>query len=317
VLETRPTTGAKVVAKRSFATTALPVDEQTTDADAAMRVMTVTGLHTYPIKSCAAVDLMEARVTPRGLELDRDFMVVDDENDFVSQRKVPELALVVPTIAVGSISLTAPGMEAALVPLDRDADVGEPVTATVHGRSVAGRVVAEDLNEWFTTFLASHKSNRRFRLLRVCDDIPGHVKDRYKRHGASNQVGFADGSAILLATEPSLAQLNAQLEEPVPMERFRPNIGALEAFAVKACDRCVITDTDQRTAAVGKAVRMALRTRRGVNAHDHSNKGVFFAQNLNHVYAPGTVIRVGDAVRVIARSSKPNVVLATRGLKAL
>jgi len=326
-----------VVAKRSFATTALPVDEQTTDADAAMRVMTVTGLHTYPIKSCAAVDLMEARVTPRGLELDRDFMVVDDENDFVSQRKVPELALVVPTIAVGSISLTAPGMEAALVPLDRDADVGEPVTATVHGRSVAGRVVAEDLNEWFTTFLASHKSNRRFRLLRVCDDIPGHVKDRYKRHGASNQVGFADGSAILLATEPSLAQLNAQLEEPVPMERFRPNIvvqgiglapydedfwshiqiGALEAFAVKACDRCVITDTDQRTAAVGKAVRMALRTRRGVNAHDHSNKGVFFAQNLNHVYAPGTVIRVGDAVRVIARSSKPNVVLATRGLKAL
>jgi uncharacterized protein YcbX len=94
-------------------------------------------------------------------------------------------------------------------------------------------------------------------------------------------------------------------------------IGALEAFVVKACDRCVITDTDQRTAAVGKAVRMALRTRRGVNAHDHSNKGVFFAQNLNHVYAPGAVIRVGDAVRVIARSPKPNVVLTTTGLKAL
>jgi uncharacterized protein YcbX len=86
-------------------------------------------------------------------------------------------------------------------------------------------------------------------------------------------------------------------------------IGALTASVVKRCDRCSIPDTDQETAAVGKAVRIALKTRKGVNAHDGSNKGVFFAQNLNHVYAPDAAVRLGDAVRVLARSPQPNVVL--------
>jgi len=189
-----------------------------------MDVITVTGLHAYPVKSCAGVDLQQARVTPRGLEFDRDFMVVDDENDFVSQRKVPELALVVPTIGDGAITLTAPGMEAVQVPLELEADAGALITATVHRRPMTGQVVREDLNDWFTTFLPPYKDNRRFRLLRVREDVPTYIKDRYQKAGASNLVGFADGSAMLLASEPSLAQLNMQLDEPVPMNRFRPNI---------------------------------------------------------------------------------------------
>ena len=115
------------------------------------------------------------------------------------------------------------------------------------------------------------------------------------------------------------------------MNRFRPNIvvdgaglapydedfwthvtiGELTAFVVKASDRCVTTDVDQDTAVTGKAVRRALTTRRGVNAHDETNTGVFFAQNLNHVYEPGVTIRVGDTLRVLARSSEPNVRLRT------
>jgi uncharacterized protein YcbX len=83
----------------------------------------------------------------------------------------------------------------------------------------------------------------------------------------------------------------------------------LTAFVVKACDRCVIPDIDQRTAETGKDVRRALRTRNGINAYDHSQKGVFFAQNLNHVYEPGVKVSVGDPVRVIERGTDPNVLL--------
>jgi hypothetical protein len=56
-------------------------------------------------------------------------------------------------------------------------------------------------------------------------------------------------------------------------------------------------------------VRVALRTRKGINAHDVSNRGVFFAQNLNHVYAPGVVVKLGDPVGVVTRRPEPNVVL--------
>ncbi len=295
-----------------------------------MSAIAVTGLNTYPVKSCAGVALEKSRVTPTGLELDRDFMVVDDDNDFVSQRKVPELALVVPMIGESSITLSAPGMEGIDVPLQIERDDDRLVTATVHDKPVVGQIVGEDLNEWFTDFLPRYKQNRRFRLLHIRNDLPRYIKERYRRSGATNQVGFADGSSMLLATEPSLAQLNTQMDAPVPMNRFRPNIvvdgeglaaydedrwtqvriGALVAFVVKASDRCVTTDVDQQTAVTGKAVRRALRTRKGVNAYDETNTGVFFAQNLNHVYTPGVTIGVGDTVEVVDRSTEANVRLS-------
>jgi uncharacterized protein YcbX len=155
------------------------------------------------------------------------------------------------------------------------------------------------------------------------------VKSRYQAPGASNLLGFADANSMLLASEPSLARLNEELEEPVPMSRFRPNIvvdgdeltpydedywikleiGCLGAFVVKPCARCVIPDIDQETAVTGKAVRRALSTRSGVSAYDYSQQGVFFAQNLNHAYEPGVKVSVGDAVRVIERGTGPNVLL--------
>lgn len=295
-----------------------------------MSAIAVTGLNTYPVKSCAGVALEKSCVTPTGLELDRDFMVVDDDDDFVSQRKVPELALVVPRIGETSITLSAPGMEDVDIPLQIEPDDDRLVTATVHDKPVVGQIVREDLNEWFTDFLPRYKQNRRFRLLHVRNDLPRYIKERYRRPGASNRVGFADGSSMLLATEPSLARLNTQMDAPVPMNRFRPNIvvdgeglvaydedrwtqvriGALVAFVVKASDRCVTTDVDQQTAVTGKAVRRALRRRKGVNAYDKTNTGVFFAQNLNHVYTPGVTIGVGDSMEVVDRSTEANVRLS-------
>jgi uncharacterized protein YcbX len=294
-----------------------------------MSAIEVTGVFTYPFKSCAGLSLQEARLTPSGFEHDREFMLVDDDNDFVSQRKVPELALIVPTMGETSATLAAPGMQSVEVPLQLERDDERLVMATVHEKPVAGQVISEELNEWFTTFLPRYKQNERFRLLQVRDDRPRYVTDRYRRPQASNRVGFADGHPILLATEPSLARLNAEMDVAVPMNRFRPNIvvdgdglpaydedfwtririGELEAFVVKASDRCVIPDVDQNTAVTGKAVRRALTTRKGVNAHDDSNTGVFFAQNLNHVYTPGVRVRVGDRLQVLERSAEANVVL--------
>lgn len=288
--------------------------------------ITVTGLYTYPIKSCAAIALTEAAVTPRGLELDRDFMLIDRDGRFISQRTRPRLALVTPTLAAGALTVSAPGMERIEIPLTVAADDGRPVEATVHGTPVVGQRVGGEFDDWFTRFVADADS---LRLIRVRADAPRPVGERYRRSEAANQLGFADGQPILLASEASLARLNDEMETPVPMNRFRPNIvvagaalrpfdedywtevgvGALRAYVVKGCDRCAIPDVDQQTAITGKAVRRALTVRRGVNAYDETNKGVFFAQNLNHMYAPGITVRVGDNVEVIARAAEPNVAL--------
>jgi hypothetical protein len=293
--------------------------------------VTVTRLAVYPIKSCAAVYLPRARLTPRGLELDREFMLVDDDDDFLSQRKVPELALIVPTLGHGHLTLNAPGMPSIQLPLQEPPDDSRRLTATLHGKTVTGQLAPDHVSAWFARFLPAHRGRGRYRLLRVREDVPRHISERYRIGGASNLVGFADGSAILLASDRSLAELNTHMQAPVPMDRFRANIvidgpqldayeedhwleldiGSLRVHVTKACDRCSIPDVDQASAATGKAVRRALVTRRGFNAHDPANTGVFFAQNLNHVHVPGATVGVGDAVRVIRRAGSPNVVLGS------
>src|ERR1700728_3242064 len=111
----------------------------------------VTSLVTYPVKSCAGIELSEAAVTVRGLALDRDFMVIDDAADFVSQRKVPQLALVVPTISEHAITLAAPGMKPIELPLASEPDDRRIVDSTVHGRLVSGQLIGEEFDEWLTT----------------------------------------------------------------------------------------------------------------------------------------------------------------------
>lgn len=289
----------------------------------------VKSLHVYPIKSCAVVDVQESAVTMTGLEHDRTYMLVDDQGNYLSQRQIPEMALVVPTIGETALTLSAPGVEDIDVPLELDPDDERLVLATVHGDQIYGQVVSEDVNAWFEEALPQYKQNKGYRLLKSRPDSLRYIDGLYHKPDATNQVGFADGKSILVASTASLAALSTERGEPIPMDRFRPNIvvegadlpaydedywlrikiGHLSAYVVKACDRCVITDTNQQTAEVSNAVRTALVSRKGVNAYDAGNKGVFFGQNLNHVYVPGVSIAVGQTLEVIERSAEPNLVL--------
>src|ERR1700677_622497 len=103
-----------------------------------MSAITVTGLNVYPFKSCAGIRLKGARLTASGFEHDRQYMLVDDDDDFVAQRKVPELALIVPTLSEASITLAAPGMPDVEVPLEIEPHDERLVVATVHDKPVAG-----------------------------------------------------------------------------------------------------------------------------------------------------------------------------------
>ena len=76
-----------------------------TDAQA-----TVSQLWIYPVKSCAGVMLQEATLTDQGLLNDRCWMVVDAHGEMVSQRDVPQMALIQPSLRLSDVVLRAPGM---------------------------------------------------------------------------------------------------------------------------------------------------------------------------------------------------------------
>jgi uncharacterized protein YcbX len=159
--------------------------------------------------------------------------------------------------------------------------------------------------EWFSTYLQGN-----YRLVRLPDDVTRLV-DRQYATKAEDQVNLADGYPVLLISEESLSDLNSRLAEPLPMNRFRPNIvikGAEVAYAedewsqirigkvafhvVKSCARCITTTTNQSTAERGAEPLKTLATYRRVP------RGVLFGQNLIHA-GPGR-IKLGDSVAIEA-----------------
>jgi uncharacterized protein YcbX len=167
-----------------------------------------------------------------------------------------------------------------------------------------------DAAGWLSEFLETSVE-----LVRMDDRFKRTVDPNYAVR-SSDEVGFADAYPLLVLSEESLEDLNARLETPVPMNRFRPNIvvrgggpyaedqwrrvqfGEVSAAIVKPCARCAVTTVDQQTAERGKEPLRTLATYR----HD-PERDVLFAQNAIHA-APGT-IRVGDAVTVSSAARGP------------
>jgi uncharacterized protein YcbX len=269
----------------------------------------VTALNVYPVKSCAGSALDIARLDVRGIVHDREFMVVDAADTFLTQREVPRLALIRPKRTADLLELNAPGMSAlVLAPLA----TGATRTVRVWRDNVQAVDQGQSVAEWLSEFL-----NVTCRLVRQADTAIRHVDPAYATD-PHDQVGFADGYPLLLISEESLADLNLRLADPLPMNRFRPNVvvrGAGEPYAedcwseirigevacspVKACARCITTTTNQLTAERGTEPLATLAAFRRVP------RGVLFGQNVIH-HATG-VLRVGDRVAVLAKRATPEL----------
>ena len=284
----------------------------------------VAGLYTYPIKSCAPIALDEARLTPRGLQYDRDWMVVGGNNQFLTQRVHPEMSLIASGLGDDTLDVTAPTGDQLAVPLDANETIANDIVEVdVFKKKGLGIDQGPEAAAFFSDYLG-----KRARLLRIVQ--PRYVNPDYRVPGATSLMGFADGFPILLASMVSLEALNEHLDEPISINRFRPNIvvdgsslkaydedywrtiqiGNLRAYVVRACDRCPVPNIDQAEGVLPKpadrAVTQVLRqTRHGIDP-SNGKDGEFFAQNLVHEYTPGVTIRLGDKLAILKSSTKPN-----------
>jgi uncharacterized protein YcbX len=245
---------------------------------------TIARLFVYPIKSCAGVELPEALLTETGLEFDRAWMVVDAEGEFVTQRELPRMALIRPQMKHSEMILRAPGMLALHIAFDR---VEQPVRVRVWQDEVAAYDMGDIAAQWFSDFLSQPGRPQKLRLVRF-DPEHKRLSSLKWTGGVEAQNQFADGFPLLVASEGSLAELNARLvaqgHAAVGIERFRPNIvlAGLEAHdedrvellhvrtdegearlqPVKPCSRCPIPDIDPATAESSPEVGDMLRTYR-------------------------------------------------------
>lgn len=269
--------------------------------------MKVTALNVYPVKSLRGFAVAAAEVDDHGFVGDRNFLVVDADGKFLTQRALPRMALVATALSSDALTLSADGF--GRLEVRRAPDPAAPLRSVTVWKNEG--LLAEDCGDEPARFLSRYL-DAPLRLVRIGPKYHRPVKPAKARPG--DVVSFADAYPFLLLSEASLADLNdrlvAQDEEALPMNRFRPNIvvDGCDAFAEDAwtsfgigalrfrnagpCARCTITTTDQATAARGKEPLRTLATyRRDRTAPTDVN----FAINVIHETKRGTV-RVGDPV---------------------
>jgi uncharacterized protein YcbX len=262
--------------------------------------MKISGIYTYPIKSCGGNELDAVTVGPRGILNDRLLMLVTPEGDFLTQRDAPRMALIHPRWQMDTLEISAPGMPSHTIePTDR----GPRQQVTIWRDTCEAVDQGDAAAGWFSTYLKTP-----CRLVRLADDFTRQVDQRYTTR-SGDQTGFADGFPFLIISQASLDDLNGRLTTPLPMNRFRPNlvvagsvpfaedtwkvirVGDILFDVVKPCARCAITTTDQTTAECGKEPLHTLATYRTVNGK------VMFGQNAIH--HSGGQLHLGDSVEIL------------------
>jgi uncharacterized protein len=254
----------------------------------------------YPVKSLAGFRVPQASVTDRGLTHDRRWMLVDADDDFVSQRDHPELALFQTDIRGNSLVVFHKNNPQNIleVPLLTE---GPTRPVTVWDDTVEAIEVSAQATRWFSEVVQSPT-----KLVYMPDTSLRKVDPKYAIDG--DITSFSDGYPVLVIGQAALDHLNSQTEYPVEMRRFRPNlvftggqphdedrwqdlaIGTAQFWGVKPCARCVMTTVNPETAEVGKE---PLRTL--VNYRKAGNK-ILFGQNL--LVGRTGHLQVGDAIHI-------------------
>lgn len=267
--------------------------------------VSITGLNLYPIKSCGGASVPEALLIETGLEFDRAWMVVDTDGVFITQRDLPGMVLIQPTLKHTEVVLRAPGMLALHLAIDA---VEGPVRVKVWSDEVAAYDMGNLAAQWFSDFL-----RKPVRLVRF-DPEQKRLSHKRWTGDVDAENTFTDGFPILVASEASLAELNRRLKEPVTMARFRPNLvlSGLEAHGedqldeirfdtpegpvrlklVKPCSRCPIPNVNPLTGVPGHEPGDTLSTYR---ANALLDGAISFGMNAVIVQGIECGLRVGQA----------------------
>lgn len=272
----------------------------------------VTSLFIYPVKSLRGIELESTRLTLRGLDHDRRFMVTRTNGRFVTQRDLSTLALIHTGLADGGLVLSRHGFGSVRVPFERFD--GRPIESKVWNDPCETIDQGEEIAEWLTR---AAESEAPLRLVAMNPDFTRSL-NKSEILGSETTTFFADASPYLVANLASLDRLNSELGtkslDSVPMNRFRPNIvvKGLAPFAEHQvstingpdyslalrypCERCVVTTINQETGERDPQ-KQPFKTLAGINPMPGNQKAPAFAENAILKSGEGRRIAVGDLLR--------------------
>ena len=256
----------------------------------------VKELYIYPIKSLAGIPVQSAKAEEMGFENDRRWMLIDEENQFITQREHPKLSQFYPKIIEDKIEISHHNSTHDFF---IDESLNEPILSKVWDDETKVVEVNKATSKWFSKALGF-----TCKLVKIVNK--GDRKHNSTKLNQTLNVSLADGYPYLLIGSESLDSLNEKLEEKITIKRFRPNIvisteiaheeDLLNTFKIgnvkfknaKPCGRCVIINNNPMTGIVLKEPLKTLSTYRT------SNNNVFFGTNIFCLNEG--IIAVGDSL---------------------
>ena len=264
--------------------------------------MHITGLYTYPVKSLTGFSLKSADLLRPGIKFDRQWMLVEPDGTFITQRTCPQAALINTAIADGALVLSTFGMED--ITVEPPSENTHRMVTHIWGDRVNALVLDGSVSEWLSDAVGTKCKLVYFPAWekRQCD---------LQFVAKGDHTYFADGFPLLLVSQSSLDDLNRRLVHTVGIERFRPNIvvngcepfeediwrnlqiNGLSLRFAKHCSRCSVPTINPSTGMLEGPE--PIHTLSGFRKRDDGK--VYFGVNL--IPESTGVLTVGDTVQVI------------------
>lgn len=209
----------------------------------------LSGIYIYPVKSLPGILLDRACITKNGMAhpdnhqvVDRKWMLVDKTNSFLSQRKMPKMALIHQKLMGDHLVLSTPDKRQIKVPISMPEN---KIKCRLWSTTVDCFAYGGEIAEWLTDFL-----NEYVDLV----SLGNNLEQRNSKE--------ADFNSFMLISQASLNELNSRLDVPVTMRNFRPNlivkdcsafdednwinfkIGECSFLKTGFCIRCLFTTID-------------------------------------------------------------------------
>lgn len=271
---------------------------------------TIAQLFIHPIKSCAGISVQAALLTHTGLQYDRQWMLIDGNQRFLSQRELAHMVLIEPNIVGDCLHINAPNMLQLSLPI---AQKGEELQVQIWDDVVSAFDCGNDAAAWFTQALG-----QSVRLVQFNPAKPRACSTTWT-NGAPAVTQFSDGYPILVTTVAAVDELNQRLSHngfaPIDQRRFRPNVVLADLNAhdedlldvlhisadapialkiAKPCERCPIPSINPDTAqAQPEAVSDTILTYR---ADARLDGAITFGMNAIVLAGAGQILRVGQSV---------------------
>lgn len=231
----------------------------------------ISQIFIYPIKSLGGISLNESYIEERGLQFDRRWMLCNDQNVFITQREINELALF-------KLSFNKNGFNISYY------NSSFNIPQSINGNKQKVKIWEDEClaveykeaSNWFSKILKI-----TCKLFYMPNDSERKVDLKY---ASNNEItSFSDGYQILIIGQESLNDLNNKLEQKIDINRFRPNIvfeggkafdeDNFMAFyinnilfkGVKKCGRCNIITINQETGVINNEPLSKLAKYRTLN----------------------------------------------------